>query len=71
MGKMQDFKDNLSRIALGMTRDEAIARGVCIECKQPNPLSRCHTDAGRREYYISGMDEECFDKMFEEGPNAA
>lgn len=34
-------------------------------CKQP-ALARCHTNAGRREFYISGMCEQCFDKMFSE-----
>ena len=61
---LQDFKDNLSRMATGMTKDEAVKVGICIECKQPDPLSRCKTDAGKREYYISGVCEECFDKMF-------
>lgn len=63
---LQDFKDFLSKEATGMTRAEAIQKGICIECKKPDPLQRCHTNAGKREYYISGMCEECFDKLFEE-----
>ncbi len=62
---LQDFKDALSRAATGMTKGEAHANGVCVECKQPwHP--RTHTEAGRREYAISGMCEDCFDELFEE-----
>lgn len=66
MADLQKFKDNLSILATGMTKQEAISKNICIECKQPNPLSRCHTYLGKKEYYISGMCEECFDKLFAE-----
>lgn len=60
---MDDVKDNLSRAATGMTKAEAHAQGICIECKQPwQP--KTHTDAGQREYQISGVCEECFDRLF-------
>lgn len=39
--------------------------GMCIVCRQP-ALPRCHSDAGRREYWISGTCEQCFDEMFAE-----
>jgi hypothetical protein len=71
MSGLQDFKDNLSRMATGMTKSEAHHQGVCIECKQPEPMSRCHTELGRKEYYISGICEECWDKMFEGGDDDA
>lgn len=65
MPNLQDFKDNLAREACGITAAEAWAKGICIDCKQP-AAPKCHTDAGRGEYRISAMCEECFDKMFEE-----
>jgi hypothetical protein len=38
---------------------------LCIQCKQP-AIPRCHSEAGRREFAISGMCEVCFDAMFAE-----
>lgn len=67
MPNLQDFKDNLSRAATGMTKAEALEKGICINCKLPDPLSRCYSEGGRREYYISGMCEKCFDELFAEG----
>jgi hypothetical protein len=66
MSKLNDFKDALSKMATGMTKSEAHQKGVCINCKLPNVLSRCYSDAGRREYQISGMCEKCFDELFTE-----
>ena len=63
---LQSFKDEVSRMATGMTKNEAVQKGVCIDCKRSNPLSRCHSEEGEREYYISGMCEECWDKLFAE-----
>lgn len=67
---LQDFKDNLSRMATGMTRDEAHSKGICIECKEP-AKAKCYSIAGLREYQISGMCEKCFDALFAEpeGPD--
>jgi len=63
---LRDFQDAVSREAHGMTRGEAMEKGVCVDCKKPDALSRCHSEAGRREYAISGMCEECWDRMFSE-----
>jgi hypothetical protein len=63
---LRDFQDAISREAHGLTKAEAIEQGICVDCKKPNALSRCVTDAGRREYYISGMCEECWTKLFSE-----
>jgi hypothetical protein len=38
----------------------------CRSCKQPFSDKNVHTDAGRREIQISGICEDCFDRMFEE-----
>ena len=42
---------------------EAWKTGVCVQCRQP-ALPKCYSEAGRREYRISGMCEECFDALF-------
>ena len=58
---LQAFKDNLARGLYGMTATEAVARGICINCKQiPTPFP---TEAARREYlFISGLCDACFKK---------
>lgn len=66
MTNLRDFQDNLSKMVTGMTKSEALEKKICIECKRPDPLARCKTELGRREYFISGMCEECFDKLFAE-----
>lgn len=43
----------------------AQARGLCVNCGEP-ALPKCYSDAGRREYRISGMCEPCFDKLTQE-----
>ena len=63
---LQDFKDDISRAACGMTVAEAHKLGVCIDCRKPDPLSRCRTAEDRAEYKISGMCGECFDALFSE-----
>ena len=60
---LKDFKDDLSRMATGMTRDEAHAKGICIVCKKPPTF---YSDAGRREYQITGYCEPCWDKLMAE-----
>ncbi len=39
--------------------------GLCVACREP-AIPKCRTDAGRREYRISGMCEKCFDECTEE-----
>lgn len=50
--------DKLKKELYGATEE-----GVCIRCKKP---PRFKTEAGKREYQISGMCEYCFDELFEE-----
>ena len=38
---------------------------ICWKCGRP-AHEHCHTEAGHHEVSISGLCEECFDKMFEE-----
>jgi hypothetical protein len=61
--QLRKLADDLAKAETGMTQTEAWEKGVCVECKQP-ALPRCHTAAGRSEYNISAMCEECFDRIF-------
>lgn len=63
MKGLQGFKDSLSRGTYGMTKAEAHAKGVCVDCKQP-VAGLLRTIAEEREYRISGICGLCWDKMF-------
>jgi hypothetical protein len=63
--ELKKLSDTLHKEVYGQTIQEANDAKTCINCKQP-ALSKCHTEAGTREFYISGLCEECFDAMFEE-----
>ena len=59
---LRAFKDNLAKELYGETAKEAQEFGLCIQCKQ-DALSNCYSEAGKREYKISGLCEKCFDKI--------
>lgn len=61
MTTLQDFKDDLAKELYGMTTEDALKKGLCIQCKE-EALPKCYSDAGRREYKISGLCEKCFDE---------
>lgn len=63
--EMQKFKDSISKDIHGMTRAEAHEKGICVDCKK-NVEGRVYSEAGRREYQISGMCELCFDELMKE-----
>lgn len=66
MSNLEKLKTELAQGIYGITKQEAYARNICIDCKEPwEP--KTHTDAGRREYRITAICEECRDKMFENG----
>jgi len=56
------LKDDMANDLFGMTKAEAVKKGVCIQCKQP-AMSYCYSDAGVREYQVSGLCEKCFDQI--------
>lgn len=62
MNKLQEFKDSASKSAFGMTKQYANVKGICVHCKE-EALPKCYSEAGRREYRISGLCEKCFDKI--------
>jgi hypothetical protein len=60
MKTLQDFKDQMAKDLYGWTKAEATAQGLCIQCHLP-ALENCYSEAGRKEYGISGLCERCFD----------
>jgi hypothetical protein len=61
---LQNHKDETAINAYGMTAEEAWSKNICIKCKEP-ALPKCLSEAGRDEYRISALCEECFDAIFE------
>jgi len=59
---LQVFKDNLAKELFGKTTQEAKAEGLCAQCKE-EALPKCYSEAGRREFTISGLCEKCFDEI--------
>lgn len=64
--------DAVSLASFGLTRTQALAQGVCINCRKAVKnekgewrASLFRTEAGKREYPISGLCEVCFDKIFD------
>jgi len=63
MNQLDKFKNDLAVNLYGMTTGEAISKGICINCKQ---IPVTYSEAGRREYFISGLCEPCFDEITKE-----
>ena len=63
--EIKNFKDSFAKKLYGMTVDNAIAAGKCIACKD-DAIPKIYSDAGKREYQISGLCEECFDNICSE-----
>lgn len=55
---MNTFVDTLAKKAFGQTTQEAIDKGLCIACGEP---AKFYSEAGKREYQITGMCEYCYD----------
>lgn len=55
---LDKVKDLLARETFGMSKTDAIAHNICINCRQ-TPLF--YTQLGIREYKITGLCEFCFD----------
>ena len=62
MNTLQDFKDGIAKSIFGTTVKETTEKGICINCNEW-ALNKCYSEAGKREFFISGMCEECFDKI--------
>jgi hypothetical protein len=60
-----NIMDKFSLELYGITRTQALQEGICVRCKKP-ALKNCQTEAGRKEFQISGLCELCFDKLTSE-----
>ena len=57
------YRDKLGNALFGMTPAQAIEKNICIQCNKP---PRFKTEAGKKEYQLTGMCEYCFDDEFQE-----
>ena len=49
-----------------MTTDSAqklMNEGICFNCEEL-AMPKCYSEAGIKEFYISGLCEKCFDGLF-------
>jgi len=64
MSSLQKLKDDLAREVTGMTKAEAHEKQICIVCKKPISEHGPCSDAGKREYQISGIyGDKCWDEF--------
>lgn len=59
---MQDVKDKFAKDLYGTTITEAKKTGLCIQCEE-EALPKCYSEAGKKEFFISGLCEPCFDEI--------
>lgn len=58
-------KDMLQTKVLKIPVADAKSKGLCASCGHP-AMGNCYSDAGGREYQISGICERCFDRATKE-----
>jgi hypothetical protein len=61
--ELSNLKKKMADEIAGEDSIELRNKALCIDCKEP-AIPKCHTEAGIKEYAISGLCEECFDKIF-------
>ena len=61
---LDEFKDKLAMDLFGMTKDQALEKGICIDCKRL-AADGCHTELDRKEWMTSGICGDCYDALFE------
>ena len=59
---LDDFKNYISRQAYGISKGEAHAQDICVKCKELW-WKKTRSQAGKQEYQISGLCEDCFDSI--------
>lgn len=73
MSSLQQLKDGMAKSCYGMTKQEAIAQGICVDCKQGINVQVgtreripgiIYSVGGVKEYKITGLCEFCYDKIF-------
>lgn len=57
--------ERLEKYLYGTTKVEAQRLNVCLRCKEYVD-EHIYTEAGKSEYRISGICEDCFDYMFKD-----
>lgn len=66
---LKEWQDDIAKECFGITKEEAQYATLCINCKLP-VINRIQSEAGWREYGISGLCEICFDSITDpEGKN--
>lgn len=60
--QLQDFTDYLSKISWGRTKPEAQENKICVQCGKP--AASFKNNLSKSEYEISGLCQECQDKIF-------
>ena len=60
--EIKNLTNTIAKDFFGKTPDEAKETGLCIQCNEP-AIPKCYSDAGRREYQITGLCEPCFDGL--------
>lgn len=72
---LTETKNVLAQNLFGMSIDECVDKGVCINCKKLvywsnyeklDEEGNIYSDAGMDEFRISGLCEYCFDKIMQE-----
>ena len=64
MNNLEQLKKNMQDDCYGEDSTDNRTKGLCIDCKEP-AIPKCYSQAGISEYRISGLCEECYDKIFE------
>ena len=62
MTELDKLKDSLMKEGFEITKPEAHEKGICINCLEI-ALPKCYSNAGHKEYRITGLCEPCFDKI--------
>ena len=68
MNTLDSFKMHLACEAHNLTEEEykeLITEEKCLQCKE-EAIPKCYSEAGKREYFITHLCEECFDAIFAE-----
>jgi hypothetical protein len=60
----KEMARELGKLLYGIDPDKAKEIGICIDCREP-ALDKCYSLESVKEYYISGLCEKCYDKIFE------
>lgn len=60
---VKDVVNGILEKIFGKNTKQYIKKGICIRCGRDKDLY--YSEAGKREFEISGLCEYCFDKIFE------